>query len=325
MSTDDNNNNNSNNNNNPVGSAKDEKARSTTGRKTSSAANKSNHDHQAEIPTAVPLKCPRCDSPNTKFCYYNNYSLSQPRHFCKTCRRYWTRNGALRNVPIGGGCRLNSNFINSPPPSNFNQFVSAFGDRQHMQTNSAGVNFNPVMGFHQEMGSLNVNSSIASTIESLSSMNQDLHWKLQQQRLANMFFVGENINHHQKNNGISISTTSTSSVLPADIGGPKPLQPILFQNLENISKQDHDHQSSGKEIGGIGNGNNLCTEWYFDNSYASVNPTPETSSSNNNNNNFNNNVNDITNNNNNNNNNTSSSWSTGIQAWNDLTNYTQLP
>ncbi|KAK7340880.1 hypothetical protein VNO77_21597 [Canavalia gladiata] len=53
------------------------------------------------------LKCPRCESTNTKFCYYNNYSLSQPRHFCKTCRRYWTRGGALRNVPVGGGCRRN--------------------------------------------------------------------------------------------------------------------------------------------------------------------------------------------------------------------------
>lgn len=51
------------------------------------------------------LRCPRCDSSNTKFCYYNNYNLTQPRHFCKTCRRYWTKGGALRNVPIGGGCR----------------------------------------------------------------------------------------------------------------------------------------------------------------------------------------------------------------------------
>ncbi|KAK1275954.1 Dof zinc finger protein DOF5.7 [Acorus gramineus] len=58
-------------------------------------------------PDHPPLKCPRCDSPNTKFCYYNNYSLSQPRHFCKTCRRYWTKGGALRNVPVGGGCRKN--------------------------------------------------------------------------------------------------------------------------------------------------------------------------------------------------------------------------
>ncbi|KAL6912255.1 hypothetical protein ACP4OV_001060 [Aristida adscensionis] len=54
-----------------------------------------------------PLKCPRCDSTHTKFCYYNNYSLSQPRYFCKTCRRYWTKGGSLRNVPVGGGCRKN--------------------------------------------------------------------------------------------------------------------------------------------------------------------------------------------------------------------------
>ncbi|KAK4353711.1 hypothetical protein RND71_025905 [Anisodus tanguticus] len=54
------------------------------------------------------LKCPRCESTNTKFCYFNNYNLSQPRHFCKTCRRYWTRGGALRNVPVGGGCRRNN-------------------------------------------------------------------------------------------------------------------------------------------------------------------------------------------------------------------------
>ncbi|KAG0485231.1 hypothetical protein HPP92_009310 [Vanilla planifolia] len=51
--------------------------------------------------------CPRCDSPNTKFCYYNNYSLAQPRYLCKGCRRYWTKGGSLRNVPIGGGCRKN--------------------------------------------------------------------------------------------------------------------------------------------------------------------------------------------------------------------------
>ncbi|OIW05759.1 hypothetical protein TanjilG_23545 [Lupinus angustifolius] len=58
-------------------------------------------------PPETALKCPRCDSINTKFCYFNNYSLTQPRHFCKTCRRYWTRGGALRNVPVGGGCRRN--------------------------------------------------------------------------------------------------------------------------------------------------------------------------------------------------------------------------
>lgn len=53
------------------------------------------------------LNCPRCNSTDTKFCYYNNYSFSQPRHFCKTCRRYWTAGGSLRNVPVGGGSRKN--------------------------------------------------------------------------------------------------------------------------------------------------------------------------------------------------------------------------
>ncbi|KAG5558885.1 hypothetical protein RHGRI_008736 [Rhododendron griersonianum] len=53
------------------------------------------------------LNCPRCNSTNTKFCYYNNYSLSQPRYFCKSCRRYWTEGGSLRNVPVGGGSRVN--------------------------------------------------------------------------------------------------------------------------------------------------------------------------------------------------------------------------
>ncbi|RAL43892.1 hypothetical protein DM860_014393 [Cuscuta australis] len=42
---------------------------------------------------------------NTKFCYFNNYNLSQPRHFCKNCKRYWTKGGALRNIPVGGGTR----------------------------------------------------------------------------------------------------------------------------------------------------------------------------------------------------------------------------
>ncbi|KQK00955.1 dof zinc finger protein DOF5.6 [Brachypodium distachyon] len=64
-----------------------------------------------------PLKCPRCDSAHTKFCYYNNYSLSQPRYFCKTCRRYWTKGGSLRNVPVGGGCRKNKRATRKPSSS----------------------------------------------------------------------------------------------------------------------------------------------------------------------------------------------------------------
>ncbi|XP_022773897.1 dof zinc finger protein DOF5.7-like [Durio zibethinus] len=291
------------------------------------------------------LKCPRCDSPNTKFCYYNNYSLTQPRHFCKTCRRYWTKGGALRNVPIGGGCRKNKKIKSSsrlsgdskdsisssemgglkffhglspamdfqlgglsfprlsPSPAGiYNQFAS-FGE-----TTSTSLSLDPsgssssLMGFSnyplssvtsgpsgaiQEMGSLNVNSSLASSIESLSSINQDLHWKLQQQRLA-MLFGGEN---NQKEN------TTTISSVPLENQAHKP-QSVLFQNLE----------TSKPEILAVGNSrkgtsNETATEWFFGNSIAPVIPTPTTSINGNDN---------------------TSNWN-GVQAWNDLHQYSTLP
>ncbi|KAK7377906.1 hypothetical protein VNO80_03341 [Phaseolus coccineus] len=53
------------------------------------------------------LQCPRCNSLDTKFCYFNNYNVNQPRHFCKNCQRYWTAGGTMRNVPIGAGRRKN--------------------------------------------------------------------------------------------------------------------------------------------------------------------------------------------------------------------------
>ena len=62
----------------------------------------------APPPEQEQLPCPRCDSTNTKFCYYNNYNFSQPRHFCKSCRRYWTNGGTLRDIPVGGGTRKNA-------------------------------------------------------------------------------------------------------------------------------------------------------------------------------------------------------------------------
>ncbi|CAL9766894.1 unnamed protein product [Musa acuminata subsp. burmannicoides] len=68
------------------------------------------------------LPCPRCNSMGTKFCYYNNYNVNQPRHFCKNCQRYWTAGGTMRNVPFGAGRRkrkhLASQGHNLVTPSN---------------------------------------------------------------------------------------------------------------------------------------------------------------------------------------------------------------
>nr|GMC73794.1 dof zinc finger protein DOF5.4-like [Ipomoea batatas]GME16974.1 dof zinc finger protein DOF5.4-like [Ipomoea batatas]GME19319.1 dof zinc finger protein DOF5.4-like [Ipomoea batatas] len=97
------------------------------------------HHHQT-----AELKCPRCDSLNTKFCYYNNYNLSQPRHFCKSCRRYWTKGGVLRNVPVGGGSRKTKRSKHKsaessqqrPPESNSHSMVAESANDQPLMDHS---------------------------------------------------------------------------------------------------------------------------------------------------------------------------------------------
>ncbi|XP_045823662.1 cyclic dof factor 1 [Trifolium pratense] len=67
-----------------------------------------NEDKTLKKPDKL-LPCPRCNSMDTKFCYYNNYNINQPRYFCKACQRYWTAGGTMRNVPVGAGRRKNKN------------------------------------------------------------------------------------------------------------------------------------------------------------------------------------------------------------------------
>ncbi|KAH9603274.1 hypothetical protein KSS87_010528, partial [Heliosperma pusillum] len=113
-------------------------------------------------PSEEALKCPRCDSSNTKFCYYNNYSLTQPRYFCKSCRRYWTKGGTLRNVPVGGGCRKNKrcssssrrstpdhlhSFITSPTSSS-QQFMSPLAAYEHYNHDNNNNNNNHPFAHH---------------------------------------------------------------------------------------------------------------------------------------------------------------------------------
>lgn len=167
----------------------------------------------AKIPQAeTALKCPRCESTNTKFCYFNNYSLTQPRHFCKTCRRYWTRGGALRNVPVGGGCRRNkrstkkSNNSRSkspptttgdhhqpppppPPPPPQLQFFSPLDNLT--STNDIGLNFYGIQPHSGNAGNEIHDFQIAGTpLLNLSARFDSDHWKLNQQ-FPNFLSEGE--------------------------------------------------------------------------------------------------------------------------------------
>ncbi|XP_027191925.1 uncharacterized protein [Cicer arietinum] len=97
------------------------------------------------------LRCPRCDSSNTKFCYYNNYSLSQPRHFCKACKRYWTRGGTLRNVPVGGGCRKNKRVKRSSTThssNNIDNSTNTIVASPSSSSNPTSANSNPPSQLH---------------------------------------------------------------------------------------------------------------------------------------------------------------------------------
>lgn len=76
------------------------------------------------------LKCPRCDSSDTKFSYFNNYNPSQPRHLCKTCRRKWTVGGAIRDIPRRERHTIiasssSASAVAPPPPQSLSQEVVA--------------------------------------------------------------------------------------------------------------------------------------------------------------------------------------------------------
>ncbi|KAL1537501.1 dof zinc finger protein DOF1.6-like [Salvia divinorum] len=106
---------------------------------------------QPPQPQPEALKCPRCASTNTKFCYYNNYNKSQPRHFCKSCKRHWTKGGTLRNVPVGGGRN------NKRPKPSKTAAVKRTGEKNMSST----ILYHAM---HETASSRGVDNSISATI-----------------------------------------------------------------------------------------------------------------------------------------------------------------
>ncbi|XAR65488.1 hypothetical protein NMG60_11009630 [Bertholletia excelsa] len=90
------------------------------------------------------VPCPRCGSTDTKFCYYNNYNVNQPRHFCRGCQRYWTAGGAMRNVPVGAGRRKSKNSAVNYPHITISQALHA------PQFDSLKLNNGKILSFSPE-------------------------------------------------------------------------------------------------------------------------------------------------------------------------------
>lgn len=66
-----------------------------SGREKGLAIRKNRQRGQQREPDHAP--CLRCNSTNTKFMFYNNNSLSQPRYKCYSCHNSWTRGGTIRD------------------------------------------------------------------------------------------------------------------------------------------------------------------------------------------------------------------------------------
>uniref|UniRef100_M8CGW7 Dof zinc finger protein n=1 Tax=Aegilops tauschii TaxID=37682 RepID=M8CGW7_AEGTA len=112
------------------------------------------------------LPCPRCSSMDTKFCYYNNYNINQPRHFCKNCQRYWTAGGAMRNVPVGAGRRKSKSLSAA---SHFLQRIRAAlpGDPLCTPVNTNGT----VLSFGSDASTLDVSEQMKH-IKELASVTR---------------------------------------------------------------------------------------------------------------------------------------------------------
>ncbi|CAM8958505.1 unnamed protein product [Rhodiola kirilowii] len=175
---------------------------------------------QAKIPQPEPgLKCPRCESTNTKFCYFNNYSLTQPRHFCKMCRRYWTRGGALRNVPVGGGCRRNKRSSGSSKNGGGSK---ASGDQRQAGAGPSHNSNSPPISSNSNNTDMNNNNN-PNLLEASLPAGQNFQPRLTQFPLLASLQGG--LNHHggqygypSSNLGLSFNNGMMGSAAQAELG-----------------------------------------------------------------------------------------------------------
>ena len=149
------------------------------------------------------------------------------------------------------------------------------GGFQSISTNNTGTSLsssaNLVGGFdydhhhHHPLSLASAHGGLASSIESLSSINQDLHWKLQQQRLAMLFGHGTPSAIGGQYGSTATNTTTTNPPQSHHHHHHHhQTVPILFQNLE-ISKPNDDLQARKEQvvIGSDQTAANNPMEWFF--------------------------------------------------------------
>ncbi|XP_045823631.1 dof zinc finger protein DOF1.4-like isoform X1 [Trifolium pratense] len=159
------------------------------------------------------LNCPRCDSTNTKFCYYNNYNKSQPRHFCRACKRHWTKGGTLRNVPVGGGRKnKRSKKSNTPVTSSTTTATTTCTTSIVANNMNGGLNLNSNLMIQNPLG-VSDQKTIPSSLYQALIHPPSL---LLQQNMMNTRDLSETkdfgIGNGHHGNGVFTSTSSTMNL-----------------------------------------------------------------------------------------------------------------
>ncbi|KAJ4880894.1 Dof zinc finger protein DOF4.4 [Raphanus sativus] len=209
-----------------------------------------------------PRVCPRCNSTNTKFCYYNNYRVSQPRYKCKDCLRHWTHGGALRNIPIGGSGRIiNHTRIDQPLVSQAvsagiqqvsprhqpflhgqetNKFVGSFGD------SSSGIAFGNQIGSFPE-----IHSDLVLPLPPMDhsyfhdGLFQQDYYNIESNALIGNYLNNQSIGNHLINQSIGsynlMSSHHNSYINQED-------QNKWNQRFNNTMNMNHNASTSGSRV-----------------------------------------------------------------------------
>ncbi|XP_059648829.1 cyclic dof factor 1-like [Cornus florida] len=178
------------------------------------------------------LPCPRCNSMDTKFCYYNNYNVNQPRHFCKNCQRYWTAGGTMRNVPVGSGRRKNK----SLSATHYHHIIvseALQAARAHAENGAHHPLSKPngtVLAFGSDVPICDSMASALSLTEKSQNCVQNGYHHRPEERIS----VSSGGRRNGDDRSIESSITASNSV---EKGGNVRLQESVMKNLQSFPPQ----------------------------------------------------------------------------------------
>ncbi|XP_042480314.1 dof zinc finger protein DOF4.6-like [Macadamia integrifolia] len=191
------------------------------------------------------LNCPRCNSTNTKFCYYNNYSLTQPRYFCKTCRRYWTEGGSLRNVPVGGGSRKNKRSSTSSSSSSSKKLPDLTPSTTSSSQNPKihkGQDLNLAFPSTHEFSIVSEFVELPNT-ENSDNRNSNNPCSSSSPSLSTLGLLRSGINTRGLNSFMPMPNSDSNTVYPSGFGQLQDFKPTLNFSLDGLGVGGGGHGS----------------------------------------------------------------------------------